>query len=238
PAPAHVPGRRLDAWLGLDHAELPPQAIALAREVRATLPADAGPLAIARALCDRLRAEFHYGLPGHAGSARNLHEFFDVRRGHCEFFASALAIMLRCERVACRLVSGFLASEREDEDTVVVRERHAHAWVEVWADGAGWCSFDPTPPQEAGEAGTGWLAAARAWAEAAWAAVTGFDAQRRAAALRWLLGLPAAIASRPWLLALLVALAVLAWRRRRPNVPAAVVAYARAVRAARLRRAP
>ena len=71
---------------------------------------------------------------------------FRVRRGHCEYFASAMTVMLRSIGVPARQVSGFLGGEYNDlTQQYVVRGTDAHSWVEVYFPGHGWISFDPTP---------------------------------------------------------------------------------------------
>lgn len=68
------------------------------------------------------------------------------REGHCELFASALALLARSRGVPARVVTGYRGGDLNRAfGYTVVRERHAHAWVEAWVDGA-WRSFDPTPP--------------------------------------------------------------------------------------------
>jgi hypothetical protein len=72
---------------------------------------------------------------------------FNVREGHCEYFATAMAIMLRTQGIATRVVNGFHGGEYNDAaGLTVVRQRHAHAWVEVYFPGKDvWVTFDPTP---------------------------------------------------------------------------------------------
>lgn len=66
--------------------------------------------------------------------------------GHCEFFASALALLARTSGIHARVVGGYLVSERNPfADFYVVRERDAHAWVEVWFPETGWETWDATP---------------------------------------------------------------------------------------------
>lgn len=68
------------------------------------------------------------------------------RRGYCEYFASAMVLLLRAEGIPARLVSGFLGAEYSAlGDQYVVRQENAHAWVEAWIEGQGWRTFDPTP---------------------------------------------------------------------------------------------
>lgn len=229
--------RRLEGWLGIDPAATPGEALVLAQEVRASLPRAARVQQVAEAMCSRLRAEFTYGLPGHAGSASDLHEFFVLRRGHCEFFASALALMLRSQRIACRLVGGFLATERDAQGAVVVRAKHAHAWVEVWDPEVGWCTADPTPAADE-DAHASWWSGLRARAEEVWTAVTGFDARRRAELVAWCAGVPGRVGS--WVVAnplwamSVLGLAVVWMLCRQPRGDVAVRGYVRAVRRAGL----
>lgn len=71
------------------------------------------------------------------------------RTGYCEQFATAMAVMARSLGLPSRVVLGFTPGDtliQEDgSEVVVVRERNAHAWVELWMDGQGWIRFDPTP---------------------------------------------------------------------------------------------
>lgn len=72
---------------------------------------------------------------------------FDVKAGHCEYFASAMAVLLRQGGVPTRLVTGFYGGRYvEQGDYYAVRQGDAHAWVEVYFPGRGWQVFDPTPP--------------------------------------------------------------------------------------------
>jgi transglutaminase-like putative cysteine protease len=77
------------------------------------------------------------------------HFLFDLRRGNCNHFASAMAVMCRCVGVPTRLATGF-ASDHPDEvyGAYLLKESDAHAWVEAYLPGAGWVEFDPTPARE------------------------------------------------------------------------------------------
>ena len=77
-----------------------------------------------------------------------LANFLFVRRsGHCEYFASAMVVMLRAEGIPARYITGFLPGEYNDVGgDYIVRESDAHAWVEAYFPGYGWMTFDPTPP--------------------------------------------------------------------------------------------
>jgi hypothetical protein len=66
--------------------------------------------------------------------------------GYCENFATAMAVMARTLGVPSRVVLGFTPGEPTEQDNVyVVRDRNAHAWVELWIPTQGWVRFDPTP---------------------------------------------------------------------------------------------
>jgi transglutaminase-like putative cysteine protease len=70
---------------------------------------------------------------------------FEDRRGHCEFFASALVLLLRAVDIPARLQVGYAGGEPDGVDGFVVRDSNAHAWVVAWVDEE-WRIFDPTPP--------------------------------------------------------------------------------------------
>ena len=68
-----------------------------------------------------------------------------TRAGHCEYFASATALLLRAAGIPARYATGFSVQEWSALDRAyVVRERHAHAWTRAWVDGA-WQDLDTTP---------------------------------------------------------------------------------------------
>ena len=76
----------------------------------------------------------------------------NYRRGYCEQFAAAMAVMARTLGIPSRVVWGFTPGEVVEVDgelNVIVRERNAHAWVELWIEPYGWVPFDPTPRREA-----------------------------------------------------------------------------------------
>jgi hypothetical protein len=71
--------------------------------------------------------------------------FGDERVGHCEYFASAMVVLLRACGVPARLAVGFLARDRDENGRWEVLASDAHAWAEVYLDDFGWVAFDPTP---------------------------------------------------------------------------------------------
>jgi transglutaminase-like putative cysteine protease len=81
----------------------------------------------------------------------------ETRAGYCQYFAGAMALMLRYVGVPARVAVGF-SSGTYERGTWTVTDHDAHAWVEVWFRGYGWLPFDPTPA--AGRPERGRLAAA------------------------------------------------------------------------------
>ena len=69
----------------------------------------------------------------------------NYRTGYCEQFSTAMAVMARHLDIPSRVVLGFTPGSVLDDGRVVVRDRNAHAWVELWMPSQGWVRFDPTP---------------------------------------------------------------------------------------------
>lgn len=89
---------------------------------------------------------YSLNLTGAPGEDPLAHFLFVTRTGHCEYFASAMAIMLRTLGIPSREVNGFLPGEYNDvAGDYIVRGSDAHSWVEVYFPGTGWVTFDPTP---------------------------------------------------------------------------------------------
>lgn len=81
---------------------------------------------------------------GHDGRA--LERFlFETRRGYCEQFAGAFAVMARILELPTRVAVGFTQGELQSDGLFHVRDEHAHAWPEVFIANAGWVAFEPTP---------------------------------------------------------------------------------------------
>jgi transglutaminase-like putative cysteine protease len=70
---------------------------------------------------------------------------FITKEGHCEFFSTAAAVLLRMAKVPTRLVSGFRTSKQTSGGVLLVNTTDAHAWVEAWTPETGWYPIDPTP---------------------------------------------------------------------------------------------
>jgi transglutaminase-like putative cysteine protease len=73
----------------------------------------------------------------------------NYRRGYCEQFATSMAVMARAAGVPSRVVLGFTPGEDLGDGVVLVRDKNAHAWVELWVPTQGWVRFDPTPRGDA-----------------------------------------------------------------------------------------
>lgn len=72
---------------------------------------------------------------------------FNRKEGHCEYFATALTLMLRAAKIPARLVSGYKGGvvRSDRSDWLEVQQRFAHVWVEAWVNDRGWTTFDATP---------------------------------------------------------------------------------------------
>ncbi|MDE0898906.1 MAG: transglutaminaseTgpA domain-containing protein [Longimicrobiales bacterium] len=85
-------------------------------------------------------------LPTTARQATLEHFLFERRAGHCEYFSTAMVVMLRSLGIEARNVNGFLGGQWSDfGNYLAVTQNEAHAWVEAWFPGYGWVTFDPTP---------------------------------------------------------------------------------------------
>ena len=84
---------------------------------------------------------------------------FNRRQGHCEYFSTAMVILLRSVGIAARNVNGFYGGTwNQYGDYVAIRQGDAHSWVEVWFPGGHWMTRDPTPSGAALAASSGaWL---------------------------------------------------------------------------------
>ncbi|HEY0366654.1 MAG TPA: DUF3488 and transglutaminase-like domain-containing protein [Pyrinomonadaceae bacterium] len=102
----------------------------------------------AKAIESYLQREYAYSFDMKATGPDPLADFlFNVRTGHCEYFASAMVLLLRTRGIAARLVNGFLPGEYNDAaGAYTVRQQDAHSWVEVYfPETRSWVTFDPTP---------------------------------------------------------------------------------------------
>ena len=128
---------------------LDPRVRALATEITANV---SSPFEKASAMESYLETHYVYTLELPKVMASDpVADFLFVRRqGHCEYFASAMAIMLRSIGIPSRLVNGFSGGEFNDlTSQYILRARDAHSWVEAYIPGQGWTTFDPTAAGDA-----------------------------------------------------------------------------------------
>ena len=131
-----------------EYLKLPPLDIRipqLAEEITASSPSNYDK---ALAIEQYLRTRFGYTLELPRAQPKDpLANFlFERKQGHCEYFASSMAVMLRTLHIPSRIVNGFRTGEFNDlTGQYVVRASNAHSWVEAYFPGTGWVSFDPTP---------------------------------------------------------------------------------------------
>ena len=141
-------------------------------ELAASIVGDATePAAKAAAIEAYLHQNYEYTLiPTSSNTDQPLSTFlFDSQEGHCEYFATALAVLLRAEGVPTRLVNGFYGGDYNAlGGFIAVRQAHAHSWVEAWIGGQGWVRYDATPASAPPEGTAGPLALLNEALEAQW----------------------------------------------------------------------
>jgi hypothetical protein len=129
------------------YLQLPPLSPGVARLAREVTAGSREPYESAVKLNHFLSSRFRYTLAKPQTSLEPLDEFLFVRRsGNCEYFAAALAVMLRTLDIPARVVGGFQRGEWNPYGRYfMVRLSDAHAWVEAYFDGLGWVTLDPSP---------------------------------------------------------------------------------------------
>jgi len=92
---------------------------------------------------------------------------YEDKRGYCQQFSGAMALMLRMAGIPARVAAGFSpGSFNKDSREYRVRDLDAHSWVEVWFQGIGWVPFDPTPARSPAQSQSSALATSAAAADA------------------------------------------------------------------------
>ena len=150
--PLYVEGRYL---------QLPPGVTPETRELAGSLAAGAdNPFDVARAIEAYLRVNIEYDRGvGRVPDDRDAVDYllFESGRGDCDFYASAMIVLLRSLDIPARMVTGFAPVPYDPAAAgYVYRRMDAHAWVEVYFPGYGWVAFEPTPsqpPRDYGPAG-------------------------------------------------------------------------------------
>jgi len=122
--------------------------VSVPKEVAAWAEKIAGDEVFSEARLGRLMVElkgWEYDLNANFDHEAPIVSFLKQKRGHCEFYASTLALAARSLEVPARVVNGYYGGEwNETGGFYLVRQQHAHSWVEAWVDGQ-WQRFDPTP---------------------------------------------------------------------------------------------
>jgi protein-glutamine gamma-glutamyltransferase len=148
PVPEAFEAEAIPAAVRARYLQLPsldPRIPALAREMAE------GRISIAdraAAIESRLQRDYGYTLelPKTPASDPLAFFLFTRKKGHCEYFASAMAVMLRSIDIPARMVTGFQSGVWNPlTELYVIRASDAHSWVEAYLPGRGWTTFDPTP---------------------------------------------------------------------------------------------
>jgi transglutaminase-like putative cysteine protease len=145
--------------IAFQYLQLPPvdpRLSQLARDITSSAPT-----ALDRALAIEHHLQTHYAyslrLPSAPPRDPIAHFLFERKAGHCEYFASAMALMLRTLGIPARVVNGFRGGEFNSlTGSYIVRARDAHSWVEAYFSPYGWITFDPTPAGAAAAAPGTW----------------------------------------------------------------------------------
>lgn len=141
--PEHDP--ELEAYLDLPRS-LPDRVRQLAQRITKDAR---GPHQKAQAILSYLHTNYRYTTQLNRNERYEpIEDFlFEQHQGHCEYFASAMAVMLRSVGVPSRSVNGYQGGEwNEYGRYLVVRQQNAHSWIEAYLPGMGWVTYDPTPP--------------------------------------------------------------------------------------------
>ena len=141
-------GEDYPAWVAERYLALPEtvpdRVLALARDLTAMEPT---PYDRALAI-ERYLRRFPYTLDLPSPPAdRDLADYFlfDLQRGYCDYYATAMVVLARAAGLPARLVTGYAAGAYDEaEARYVVTEAESHAWPEVYFPGYGWIEFEPT----------------------------------------------------------------------------------------------
>lgn len=145
---------------------IPAEIAPIARRV-AGISTDDGTAVTRRRAAERIRDyltgdDFQYTLRLERGPRRTdpiVYFLTTLRRGHCQYFASAMALMCQSLGIPARVAVGYCGGDfNKVGGYFLVRQSHAHAWVEVNIPGEGWVIFDPSPARLQSADGSGWLA--------------------------------------------------------------------------------
>jgi transglutaminase-like putative cysteine protease len=141
-------GQVYSPWIGSQYlrlpSETPPRVIALARDLTATAVT---PYDRARALENYLRMiPYSLDVPT-PPTGRDVTDYFlfDLRRGYCDYYATAMAVLARAAGLPARIAVGYAAGEYDaGTQTYRVIEANAHSWTQIYFPEYGWVDFEPT----------------------------------------------------------------------------------------------
>ncbi|MGE0274910.1 MAG: DUF3488 and DUF4129 domain-containing transglutaminase family protein [Nitrospiraceae bacterium] len=159
PTDVATAGLHYPEFIQRQYLQLPALSPAIARLAQDVIRSGRTPHESVLLIKRHLLENYRYSLDMESGrSPHPLEDFLFTRKtGYCEHYASAMVVMLRSIGIPARLVTGFLASEwNQFGRYYTVRQRDAHAWVEVYFPNSGWITFDPTPAQAADPAVRWW----------------------------------------------------------------------------------
>jgi transglutaminase-like putative cysteine protease len=143
-----------EQWLKDRYLSLPPTVGQRVRDLAFEVVQEAGatnPYDMAVAIEQYLRDNYTYSTqieqPG-PGVDRAEWFLFDNKKGYCEYYATAMVVMLRSLGIPSRMATGYAPGDYDSNSgTFTVKESSAHAWPEVYFPGYGWTEFEPTPSQ-------------------------------------------------------------------------------------------
>ncbi len=130
------------------HRELPSLPLERVRSLAHQIAGSGSAESQARRIEQFLQKNYRYSTDFGDRIVENPVEYFlfERRLGNCGHFASAMALMLRLQKIPSRVVAGYYKGEwNEPAQSIVVHEQDAHAWVEAYIPGKGWVMYDPTP---------------------------------------------------------------------------------------------
>ncbi len=147
PAVLRLAGTDYPAAIRETYLPLPPQQAAVQDLAGRLSDGNPNPYDLARKIESYLKDNYTYSLSSSHGDTDPLADFLLVNReGHCEYFASAMVVLLRLAGVPARIVNGFYGGVANSfGNYVALRRADAHSWVEAYFPGQGWATFDPTP---------------------------------------------------------------------------------------------
>jgi transglutaminase-like putative cysteine protease len=132
-----------------EYLQVPPIDPRVGELAQKIVGAEASPIVEARLIEKYLKTNFGYTLELPATEPQDpIADFlFHRKKGHCEYFASTMAVMLRTVDIPSRVVTGFQSGVYNPiSGSQLIRTSDAHSWVEAWMPRRGWTTFDPTPP--------------------------------------------------------------------------------------------